>query len=540
MQRSLRIRMFVIAGIIVLCLYGIFGIPLSGRQLARNIRKHIRLGLDLKGGTQLLLEVQIQDAFKAEADTIINRLKDRLAASGIAYSSISRNDPETIQQAASTEVDVRGVSPTSAGDFQSTAQQTAGPGWIVTAVNATDYRLTMRPEYAAQLEHDTMAQTINTLARKVNALGLSEASVQGHGGKGSEEAEVLIQLPGISDPQRVKQILKTAAVLNLDQVLGGPFASPADAMASVGGILPLNSAILGGSTSGGQPAEYWILARSPVITGKDLRDARATLEPSRGWETEFFLSEDSAARFQRFTGTHIGQRLAIVLDKVVLSAPVIQGQIGDSGVIEGLSGHQEAADLALNLRSGSLPAAIEYLQQDTVGPSLGADSIRDGSEALIAGVIAVTVGLLIYYRRAGINAILSLLLNGIILVAALSYAGAVLTLPGIAGVILTVGMAVDANVLIFERIREELRAGKAAIQAVDAGFRHAFKTIVDTHVTTMVSCAFLFEFGAGPVRGFAVTLLIGLAANAFTAVFVSRTIFDWELSQGRHVATLGI
>ena len=207
---------------------------------------------------------------------------------------------------------------------------------------------------------------------------------------------------------------------------------------------------------------------------------------------------------------------------------MIQSQIGDSGVIEGLSDRQEATDLALNLRSGSLPASIEYLQEDTVGPSLGADSIRDGMRALVFALIAVIVVLLVYYRRSGINAIVALILNGIILVAVLSYAGATLTLPGIAGVILTVGMAVDANVLIFERIREELKAGKTAIAAVDAGFRHAFRTIIDTHVTTMVSCAFLFGFGGAPVKGFAVTLLIGLAANVFTAVFVSKAVFDWN------------
>lgn len=220
-----------------------------------------------------------------------------------------------------------------------------------------------------------------------------------------------------------------------------------------------------------------------------------------GWETEFFLSQTAAKTFQRFTGSHIGRRLAIVLDNVVLSAPVIQSQIGDSGVIQGLSGRQEASDLALNLRSGSLPAGVQYLEENTVGPSLGADSIHEGLISGIAGVLAVILALLVYYRRAGINAVLALILNGIILVAVLSYAGAVLTLPGIAGVILTVGMAVDANVLIFERIREELRAGKAVLAAVDSGFRHAFLTIVDTHVTTMVSCAFLFLFGAGPGGG---------------------------------------
>jgi preprotein translocase subunit SecD len=231
--------------------------------------------------------------------------------------------------------------------------------------------------------------------------------------------------------------------------------------------------------------------------------------------------------------------LAIVLDKRVLSAPTIQNKISDTGRITGAASHEEAADLALNLRAGSLPAGVEYLEERTVGPSLGNDSIRAGIVAGIAGVIAVVLVMLVYYKKAGVNATLALVLNAVILIAALSYFDAVLTLPGIAGVILTIGMAVDSNVLIFERIREELRTGKAVIAAVDAGFGKAFLTIIDTHVTTVVSCAFLFLFGTGPVKGFAVTLVIGLLANLFTAVFVSRTIFDWELS-GKRVEQLSI
>jgi preprotein translocase subunit SecD len=223
-----------------------------------------------------------------------------------------------------------------------------------------------------------------------------------------------------------------------------------------------------------------------------------------------------------------------------LSAPTIKDKISDNGVITGIGTHDDAADLALNLRAGSLPASVEYLEERTVGPSLGSDSIKAGLAAGIAGVIAVVLVMLLYYKRSGINATLALILNAIILIASLSYFDAVLTLPGIAGVILTIGMAVDSNVLIFERIREELRAGKAVVAAVDAGFNKAFWTIVDTHVTTVVSCAFLFLFGTGPVKGFAVTLVIGLVANVFTAVFVSKTIFDWELSGQKRVVALSI
>jgi preprotein translocase subunit SecD len=278
-----------------------------------------------------------------------------------------------------------------------------------------------------------------------------------------------------------------------------------------------------------------------VVRGPDLRDAR----PQQGqmpnsWDTWFALSQDAAKRFSSYTGSHIGQRLAIVLDGKVLEAPVIKGQISDNGVIEGAPTEQDAADLALNLKAGSLPAKVVYEQEDTVGPSLGADSIRDGFAAGIAGVLAVIASMLIYYKKSGINATLALILNAIILIACLSYFDAVLTLPGIAGIILTIGMAVDSNVLIFERIREELRAGKAIVPAVDTGFNKALLTIIDTHVTTVVSCAILFLFGSGPVKGFAVTLVIGLVANVFTAVFVSKFIFDWELSRPKPVRALSI
>jgi preprotein translocase subunit SecD len=291
------------------------------------------------------------------------------------------------------------------------------------------------------------------------------------------------------------------------------------------------------SPSGG----VYLVAKTPIVRGPDIRDAKP--EQSRtsgGWQTAFVLSQDAAKRFSAYTGSHIGQRLAIVLDGKVLSAPVVNGQISDNGVIEGIGNQQEATDLALNLKAGSLPARVAYEQESTVGPSLGADSIREGFAAGIAGIVAVIVAMLIYYKRSGLNATLALILNAVILIACLSYFDAVLTLPGIAGIVLTIGMAVDSNVLIFERIREELRAGKAVLPAVDTGFGKAFLTIIDTHITTVVSCAILFLFGSGPVKGFAVTLVIGLVANLFTAVFVSRFIFDWELSRPKPVTALSI
>jgi preprotein translocase subunit SecD len=344
----------------------------------------------------------------------------------------------------------------------------------------------------------------------------------------------------VDDPSHVKQLLQTAAILGLYEVKGGPFGSREEAMSSLKGSMPLDSQFVKGRQEGNIPAPIYLLARTPVVTGRDIRDSRPQQSQDRGWETEFVLAQDAAKRFERFTGAHIHDRLAIVLDGVVLSAPVINAKIADNGVIEGMGDHDHAADLALNLKAGSLPASVQILEERTVGASLGSDSIKEGMWAGVAGVIAVLFVMLIYYKRSGINATLALILNAIILIAALSYFGAVLTLPGIAGIILTIGMAVDSNVLIFERIREELRAGKAVIAAVDAGFSKAFLTIIDTHVTTIVSCAFLFLFGTGPVQGFAVTLVIGLFANVFTAVFVSRTIFDWELGAQKREVTISI
>jgi preprotein translocase subunit SecD len=342
-------------------------------------------------------------------------------------------------------------------------------------------------------------------------------------------------LPGVDDPARIQQILKTSAKLELFAVQGGPFSSREEALSSKNGILPYSSQIKGGGSVG-----FYILARTPVVTGRDVRNSQPQKNTTTGtWETTFVLSQDAAKRFGEFTGANIGKQLAIVLDDQVLMAPTVEAKITDNGVINNIGDQQAASDLALNLRAGSLPAGLLYLEQRTVGPSLGADSIRSGMIAGIVGLLAVVFVMLVYYKKAGVNATLALILNTIILIAALAYFGAVLTLPGIAGVILTIGMAVDSNVLIFERIREELRSGKGVASAIDNGFGKAFLTIIDTHLTTIVSCAFLFIFGTTQVKGFAVTLVIGLFANLFTAVFVSRVMFDWETS-GRRQESLSI
>ena len=309
----------------------------------------------------------------------------------------------------------------------------------------------------------------------------------------------------------------------------GPFANREDAYTRTGGVLPPGTQLLPSSRAG-EPTLWFLLARNAVVRGTDVRDAQAVPPyEGGGWATRFVLRQEAARRFEQYTATNIGNRAAIVLDRHIVSIAVIEGKIGDTGIISNIGSRQEAADLALSLRAGALPASVTYSGERTVGPSLGADSIRQGFEAGISGLGAVGVAMTTHYKRSGVHALVALALNGLILLAALSYFGAVLTLPGIAGLILTIGMAVDSNVLIFERIREELRAGSQPAAAVKSGFDHAFLTIVDTHVTTVVACGCLFIFGTTAVQGFAVTLTIGLIANLFTSVFVSRLIFDWEL-----------
>jgi preprotein translocase subunit SecD len=379
---------------------------------------------------------------------------------------------------------------------------------------------------------EVVEQTRQILERRVNAYGLSEAPVQPYGSRGNE---LLLQIPGVSDSSRIEKIVQTRDVLEWYSVAGGPFVSEEDAIKQHGGVLPANRKLVATKEARDRRQSWYLLDKQPIIRGTDLRDAHAATDAMEQPVVVFALSRDAAARFERYTETNIGQRSAIVLDQEILSIPVIQAVIGDSGEIRGAQNQQEAEELAVNLRSGALPAAIEIVQERTVEASLGADSIRHGLQAGAAGLAAVVTTMLIYYRKAGVNASLALLLNGLLLLAALSCFGAVLTLPGTAGAVLTIGMAVDSNVLIFERIREELRAGKSATAALAMGFSKAFATLVDTHVTTVVSCAFLFFFGTPPVKGFATTLVIGLITNLFTSVFVSRVAFDWGLSrQGRN------
>jgi len=540
--RNLRWKWIIITVVVLGCVLGIVGVPRSAKELKANLNKNIRLGLDLKGGSHIVLQIQIQDAFKAEADLVIERLKELLKKESIDFASIGRNEPDSIEAAEAIQINIKGVPSAKTSEFRRLVNDAFGQPWLLSSEGESNYKLNIRSEAALKIHQDTVTQTMSTMEKKVNGLGVAEATVQQRGGSGGE-AEILVQLPGVDDPARVKGILQTAALLELCEVKSGPFPSREAALSNHGGMLPSDMKLVRGSRRSAEGSEeaWWLLARSPVVTGRDLRDAQAHQGefPSQ-WETSFVLTRDAAQRFERFTEVNINNRLAIVLDNLVLSAPRIEARISDQGRITGASSREEAADLALNLRAGSLPAGVRVIEERTVGPSLGADSIRRGITAGIVGLALVVASMIVYYRGAGLNAVLALVLNTIMTIAALSYIDAAWTLPGIAGLVLSIGMAVDSNVLIFERIKEEKRSGKGIPSAIASGFERALVTIIDTHVTTVVASAFLFVFGTGPVRGFAVTLVIGLIANLFTAVFVSRAIFDVQLWRKPKLADLSI
>jgi preprotein translocase subunit SecD len=538
MNKNLRWKVIVIVVTLLVFLFGIFGVPKSwsASGLLASMTDRIHLGLDLKGGTHLILQVQVNDAVKADADRAIERLKDEMRTRKINYAEISQPDPATNPD----RILIKGVPPDATTDLRNLISDRL-PEYDATSGPENSWVLSMKTQQLTDLKNRAVAQAIETIRNRVDKLGVSEPVIQEHG---LGDYQILVQLPGIDDSGRVKEIMQSTAMLEIRQAMnnGATFKDEAAALAAVNGVLPENSVLMHGKNIGasGEDAVY-IISRVSAVAGHDLREARVGRNSQTGQpEVNFFLTAEGGRRFANFTSQHVGDYLAVVLDNKVMEVAVIKSEIGDSGVIEGRFTDQQAKDLALILNSGALPAGIKYLEERTVGPSLGADSIRSGVRAAIIGMLAVLIFMLVYYHGAGINADVALILNLIILLGFLGFSGATLTLPGIAGVILTVGMGVDSNVLIFERIREELRNGKTPPSAVDQGFAHAWITIVDTHVTTIVSAFILFIFGTGPVRGFAVTLTFGLLANLFTAVFVSRVIFDYVLSRKQRGEALSI
>jgi preprotein translocase subunit SecD len=538
MNKTYLWKFGLILGTLLFFLFGIFGIPgsFSGNGLLAAMTKRINLGLDLRGGTHLVLQVKVNDAVNVDAQNSMEVLKEQMRNRKIDYTDITQSDP----QGNPDHIVLKGVQVSSRTDLLSIVSDHL-PEYDVTGGAENSWNLSMKPSVLLDLKKKAVTQAIDTIRNRIDALGVSEPTIQEHG---LGQYQILVQLPGVDDPARVKDIIQSTAMLEIKQSLGGPYPSEQAALQDKGGVLPADAILLPGHSMPGAEAEgqaWYLVSRVSAVSGKDLRDAQPSRDQNGQPSVSFTLTGEGGQRFFNFTSAHTGDSLAVVLDGKVQEVANIKEPIRDRGEISGgRMSDQASKDLSMILRSGALPAGIRYMEERTVGPSLGADSIRAGVRAAVIGMLAVLIFMLIYYRGAGINADVALILNLIILLGFMGYFGAVLTLPGIAGVILTVGMGVDSNVLIFERIREELRNGKTPPSAVDQGFSHAWITIVDTHVTTIVSAAILFIFGTGPVRGFATTLVFGLLANLFTAVFVSRFIFDWLLERKQRGEALSI
>ena len=482
----------------------------------KNNPEPIRRGLDLKGGTHLVMGVNVKEATRLEVNQAIETFKTQAAANNLPTPGLRAVDDLTFALTPPAGV--------AAGDYERIAKDYLG-GFAANRAADGSIHYRMTDAGAKQLQRDIVAQAVETIENRVNALGVTEPIVAPQG-----EDRIVILLPGVDDPARVKDIIKTTAQLQFRIVEGQPgpdaqtvFNSLSPALRAETDILPATRENELGQAAG---VQYYAVRKAVTVTGRDLKTARVQKgrigEPVIG----FSLTAEGAPKFGELTGSNINRQLAIVLDNKIVSAPRVNSRIDGDGVIEGSFTQQQAADVALTLRSGSLPVSLTTMEERTVGPSLGHDSIRKGLLASIIGIALLVAAVVLYYRGAGVNAVLALFLNLIILLGMLAFFDAALTLPGIAGIILTLGMAVDSNVLVFERIREELREGKTVRASIDNGFARAFGTIIDTHLTTIISALFLFQFGTGPIKGFAVTLLIGLAASVFTAFFVSRIIFD--------------
>lgn len=554
-KKNLLTRAIIIAVVTIAGLYLVIGPrrrphlkDFTWSGIKQTLASNIHLGLDLQGGSHLVMRVKTEEFLRRLTEE--NAVAAQNAAKDAGF-ELKGGRSETNNSNYRVILELADAS--KANDVKEAVHKKVelGDSSVWSYSQSGDQLLwTMTPAAVRTLADNATTQALNIIDSRINALGIAEPTLQRHGAETSHQ--ILLQMPGVQDPERVKDILKGESRLELVHVISPPNPSPAatypteaDAIASLGaGTLPANRKVypyserIERSADPNQPRpKQWVVVEMPaIIDGSELRNASAI--PTQGgrsddYEINFSLKKSGADKFGAWTGSHINEYMGVVLNGEVKSVAFIKSQIFDSGQISGRFTKQSAEDLALTLRSGALPAPIEYLEERTVGPSLGQDSIRAGVRASLVGLALVVVFMLFYYRGSGINAVVALLLNMILMLAGLIVFGATLTLPGIAGIILTIGMAVDSNVLIFERIREELRSGKTVQSAVDLGFDRAFVTIIDTHVTTIISSLFLFVFGTGPIRGFAVTLVIGLLINLFSAVYVSRTIFMWELSRKR-------
>ena len=534
MNQNLRWKLLAIFGIFVifftLGVYPVlaprYHLPLPGWLSA----KQLKLGLDLKGGVHLVLRVQTEQAIQAATTTTAEQIREELKTANVPVGAINTTS--------STGFHVEGVPQDRDADFRRIADTQAGTNYDRQPGVAGAYDFTMKPNIAKDLREQAVVQALDTIDRRVNELGVAEPNISRYGQTGDQ---ILVQLPGVSDVGHAKEIIRSTAQLELKLVEAGPAPSQEALLQSFGGKVPPDMEVVpGAGVAGDTSTSFYLLKKVPAATGRDLRSAKPSLDENNRPAVSFTLTSAGSRRFGKATGENIGRSLAIVLDKRVRSAPRIDGRITDQGTIYGSFTTEEVNDLSLTLRSGALPADLTYLEERVIGPSLGADSIRSGVIASAAGLILVVVFMLIYYKLAGVNAVIALIMNLVILVGLMAYFGATMTLPGIAGFVLTMGIGVDSNVLIFERIKEELEAQRGLRASVNAGFGRVFWTLLDTHVASLISAAFLFQFGTGPIRGFATTLTFGLMSNLFTSIFVSKALFELELSRRSTATTLSI
>ena len=537
MKKNLNNKIALIVAVLVVCIWGIFGASsgFSGKDLMEGLTKRIHYGLDLKGGAHLILQVKVEEAVNAETNNTAARIQQDLKKANLTFSQVYVPDAAKPQL-----IRVEGTATASSSAVQTLLDSKYSNEYNLDSVSGNAWTLTMKPMVMAALEKKTVQQAIEALEDRVNALGVSEPVIQEYG-LGANQ--VLVELPGVENESDIEKIIQGTNRLEIHAVVGGPYKDEQEAAASLGGTIPAEDELktfTGVMATGSDQQSVYVLQRLSIVAGNDFRSADPGVDANTGRkEVNFTLTNEAGDRFYEYTSKNVNHSMAVVMNDQVKEVANIENAIRDTGRITGSFSQDEVMALSKLLSTGALPASLSQLEKRFVGASLGADSINKGVTAAIVGVVVVMVFMLIYYKGSGINADLALFLNLLILLGIMGLSSALsggtnaltLTLPGIAGVILTIGMGVDSNVLIFERIREEVRAGKAPAAAVDQGFAHAWVTIVDTHVTTIVSAAFLFVFGTGPVKGFAVTLTIGLLANLFTAVFVSRVIFDAHLNK---------
>jgi preprotein translocase subunit SecD len=484
----------------------------------------INLGLDLQGGSHLVLGVKVDKAIENNVERMRGELANALREKGVSGVSVERIEGTLLQVrvAAASVERVRGILKSDFGYLveAKTPQTSAGN---------TDFYLTLNKEELRSLRDYAVDQSLETIRNRIDQFGVSEPIIQREG-----QENILIQLPGIQDPERAKEIIGKTALLEFKLV--DDTANVEDAIKN--GPPPGRQLLYGHAGRGegvGTEKQAYVVESRPLMTGEYVQDARVRpAEQLQGASVELILNGAGARLFEQITAANVKRRLAIVLDNRVYSAPVIQERIGGGRAsITGNFDIKEARDLSIVLRAGALPAPVEILEERTVGPSLGSDSIRQGVISFVVGASLVIIFMIAYYRGAGVLADVALLFHILFLLAILAAFKAVLTMPGIAGIVLIAGMAVDANVLINERIREELRSGRTPRSAIEAGFQHAMPAIIDTNVTTFLSGVILFQFGTGPIKGFAVTLCVGILTTVVTAVYMTRIYYDYRAVTGK-------